>query len=39
VPFIAGYKEWTKKWDALDVIPMRMADEDMTAQAWSARRE
>ena len=36
VPFIAGHKKWSKKWDALDVIPMRMADQDVAAQTFNA---
>src|SRR5262249_22686443 len=38
VPFIAGYKKRREKRDALDVIPMRVANEDMTAQAFGTSR-
>ena len=36
VPFIAGHKKRSKKRDALDVIPMCMADQDMAAQTFNA---
>jgi hypothetical protein len=36
VPFIAGHEKRREKRDALDMIPMRVADEDMTAQAFCA---
>src|SRR5690242_6069304 len=38
VPWIARHKKWSEEWDALDVIPMRVTDEDMTAQAFGAGR-
>jgi hypothetical protein len=38
VPFGTGYKKRSEEWDALDVIPMRMADQDVAAQAFSAGR-
>ena len=38
VPFVAGRKKWIKEWDALDMIPMRMADQDVAAQALGAAR-
>ena len=28
VPFVTGHKKQSKEWDALDVIPMRMADQE-----------
>jgi len=34
VPFVAGHKKRSEEWDALDVIPMRMADQDVAAQAF-----
>src|SRR6266581_9064894 len=33
VPFVAGHKKRSEEWDALDVIPMRMADQDVAAHA------
>src|SRR6266446_2950378 len=38
VPFVAGRKKRTKEWDALDMIPMRMANQDVAAQALGAAR-
>jgi multisubunit Na+/H+ antiporter MnhB subunit len=38
VPLAAGHKKRIEEWDALDVIPMRMADQDVAAQAFSASR-
>ena len=38
VPLIARYEERGEEWDPLDVIPVRVADEDMTAQAVSPAR-
>ena len=38
VPFITGHEKRSEKWDALDVIPMRMADQDVAAHAFSAGR-
>src|SRR5262249_23209306 len=38
VPLIAGHKERSEEWDALDMIPMRMADQDVAAQALGAAR-
>src|SRR5262249_6678919 len=38
VPLIARHKERCEERDALDVIPMRVTDEDMTAQALGAAR-
>jgi hypothetical protein len=38
VPFVAGHKKWSEEWDALDVIPMGVADQDVAAQALSADR-
>ena len=38
VPFVAGHKKRSEEWDALDVIPMRVADQDVAAQAFSAGR-
>jgi hypothetical protein len=38
VPFATGHKKRSEKWDALDVIPMRMADQDVAAQAFRAGR-
>ena len=38
VPLIARHKKWSEERDALDVIPMRVTDEDMTAQAFGAGR-
>jgi len=38
VPFVAGRKKRTKEWDALDMIPMRMADQDVAAQPLGAAR-
>jgi hypothetical protein len=32
VPLVAGRKQWQKEWQALDVVPMRMAYQDMAAQ-------
>ena len=31
VPFVAGHEKRLKEWDALDMIPMRMADQDVAA--------
>jgi hypothetical protein len=36
VPVIASHKKRGEERDALDVIPMRVTDEDMTAQALGA---
>src|SRR5262245_28814818 len=38
VPVIASHKKRGEERDALDVIPMRVTDEDMTAQALGAAR-
>src|SRR6266511_1456772 len=38
VPFVAGHKKRSEERDALDVIPMRMTDQDVAAQAFSASR-
>jgi hypothetical protein len=38
VPLVTGQKKRSKEWDALDVIPMRMADQDVTGQAFGAGR-
>src|SRR5258708_20386512 len=38
VPLIARHKERGEERDALDVIPMRVTDEDMTAQPFAAGR-
>jgi hypothetical protein len=38
IPFVSGHKKRSEEWDALDVIPMRMADQDVTAQVLSAGR-
>jgi hypothetical protein len=35
VPFVTGHKKRSEEWDTLDVIPMRMADQDVAAQAFS----
>src|SRR6266853_4582869 len=32
VPFVIGHKKRSEEWDALDMIPMRMANQDMAAQ-------
>jgi len=32
VPLVAGHKQRGKKWPALDVVPVRMADQHMAAQ-------
>jgi hypothetical protein len=39
VPFVTGHKKRSEEWDALDVIPMRMADHEVAAQAVSAGRQ
>ena len=36
VPFVPGHKKRSEEWDALDVIPMRMTDQDVAAQALRA---
>ena len=38
VPFVAGFKKRSEEWDALNVIPMRMTDQDVAAQAFTAGR-
>src|SRR6476619_876343 len=38
VPLIARHKKRGEERDALDVIPMRVTDEDMTAQIFGAGR-
>jgi hypothetical protein len=38
VPFASGCKQRGEERDALDVIPMRMADQNVTAQAFTAGR-
>src|SRR5262245_9226952 len=38
VPFVAAHKKRGEEWDALDVIPMRVADQNVAAQALSAGR-
>src|SRR5262245_393072 len=38
VPLVARYEERGEERDALDVIPVRVADEDMTAQTVGAAR-
>jgi hypothetical protein len=38
VPLIARHKKRGEERDALDVIPMRVTDEDVTAQAFGAGR-
>jgi hypothetical protein len=38
VPFVAGDKKWSEEWNALDMIPMGVADQDMAAQAVGAGR-
>ena len=38
VPLIARHKKRGEEWDALDMIPMRMADQDVAAQALGAAR-
>ena len=38
VPLIARHKKWSEERDALDVIPMRVTDEDVTAQALGTGR-
>ena len=39
VPFIAGRKKRREKRNALNVIPMRVADQDMTSQALGVPRD
>ena len=39
VPFVAGHEQRREERDALDVIPVRMADQDMAARALSAGRD
>jgi hypothetical protein len=36
VPFVTGHKKRSEEGDALDVIPMRMTDQDVAAQAFRA---
>src|SRR5262245_5383222 len=38
VPLVARYEERGEEWDPLDVIPVRVADEDMTAQSFGPAR-
>src|SRR5258708_30151514 len=38
VPFVTRHKKRSEEWDALDMIPMRMANQDVAAQAFSAGR-
>src|SRR6478736_5194504 len=38
VPVIAGHKKRAEERDALNVIPMRVTDEDVTTQAFGAGR-
>src|SRR5260370_27964517 len=38
VPFVAGRKQRREERDALDVIPMRVADENVAAQTFGASR-
>ena len=38
VPFVTGHKKRSEEWDSLDVIAMRMANQDVAAQAFSAGR-
>src|SRR5436190_8178292 len=38
VPFVAGHKKRIKEREALDMIPMRVADQDVAAQALGAAR-
>ena len=38
VPLIARHKKRGEEWDALNVIPMSVTDENMTAQAFGAGR-
>src|SRR6266567_6064163 len=35
VPCVPWHKKRSEEWDALDVIPMRMADQDVAAQAFA----
>src|SRR5262245_580486 len=37
-PLIAGHRERNEEWYALDLVPMRMADQDVAAQALGAAR-
>src|SRR5262245_27908528 len=38
VPLVARHEERGEEWDPLDVIPVRVADEDMTAQSFGPAR-
>ena len=31
VPFVAGHEKRSEEWDALDVVPMGVADQDVAA--------
>ena len=35
VPFVPAHEKRKKEWDALDVVPMRVADKDVPAQGLS----
>jgi hypothetical protein len=35
VPFVPAHEKRIKEWDALDVVPMRVADKDVPAQGLS----